>query len=985
MNRAVGLALAAALVSTCSPLFVTPTASADQNDGKLTVRVVRDVNGNGSHEAALELGVAGIKVRVTAPNDQSAEGTTAADGTVAVDTTSLPGGRYRVQATIPDALSYLKPAPAGAGLSSLTEFVDVSAGKAADVTMGVWNPADHCRDNPDLITTCRRNGDNPGTATHDFATNFDGAFFGVPGKQALGDVELSEDGSELYVVALNEKKPHVYDATAATAAAPKASYAIPDPGCPSVDDWRPGGLGVRDGVVYVGGVCSGESTQQTSDLKAAVHKFAGGAFGTSPALTKSLDFVRGASYYVRPQSAKWFPWTAAANDVYDTYPMPWPTNIGIDLNRACPEADGTYSWESTGTCPNNAPAGEAVEYYPGEKLSHVHTETSQGGLAVVHGEDRLPAIVTDPTAQRAGGIGWFDDVDGSMYTDDHDNADKVGDEPSEGRGKSNGLADLEALRGLAPVQIGNRVWFDADADGVQDGDEPALPGVKASLVPCAGGAPVASKTTNAKGEYYFGTADGVRTGACYQVLFDYSAADTGGVPGTPSASSLSWTSKGSSGDECADSDVDPATGRAEVTVGGAGSVDHCVDGGLSLPINRLGDYAWIDADRDGVQDEGSKPVYGMTVRLQGTSYSTTTDADGKYLFDKLPDGTYTVCFDIETLPADYSGYLPTRQNAGGNDDKDSDADPRTGCVAPVALGPNRREDLTPDAGFRPPNRLGDYAWIDANKNGLQDTDEKPVADVVVKLQGTAYPSTKTDASGKYSFEGLPDGEYAVCFDVATLPAAVKDYQVTKPEQGDDRAKDANADPGTGCAKSTKLDVDRPEDPTIDLGLISPVNRLGDYVWLDADRDGVQDAGEKGVPDVTVTLKGTDRTTKTDKDGKYLFTDLPDGTYTVCFDVANLPAPVKDASLTSVNAGGDDTKDSDAGADGCTPATTVGTGKREDLTLDAGLVTALDRIGDHVWTDANRDGIQDAGEKDSDADPVTRCAPRSRSARPSGRT
>ena len=949
MNRAVGLALAAALVSTCSPLFVTPTASADQNDGKLTVRVVRDVNGNGSHEAALELGVAGIKVRVTAPNDQSAEGTTAADGTVAVDTTALPGGRYRVQATIPDALSYLKPAPAGAGLSSLTEFVDVSAGKAADVTMGVWNPADYC----------------------------------------------------------------------------------------------------RDGVVYVGGVCSGESTQQTSDLKAAVHKFAGGAFGTSPALTKSLDFVSGASDYVRPQSAKWFPWTAnrptihAANDVYDTYPMPWLTNIGIDLNRACLEADGTYSWEGTGTCPNNAPADEAVEYYPGEKLSYVHTETSQGGLAVVHGEDRLPAIVMDPTAQRAGGIGWFDDVDGSMYADDHDNADKVADEPSEDRGKSNGLADLEALWDLAPVKIGNRVWFDADADGVQDGDEPALPGVKASLVPCAGGAPVASKTTNAKGEYYFGTADGVRTGACYQVLFDYSAADTGGVPGTPSASSLSWTSKGSGGDECADSDVDPATGRAEVTVGGAGSVDHCVDGGLSLPINRLGDYAWIDADRDGVQDEGSKPVYGMTVRLQGTSYSTTTDADGKYLFDKLPDGTYTVCFDIETLPADYSGYLPTRQNAGGNDAEDSDADPRTGCVAPVALGPNRREDLTPDAGFRPPNRLGDYAWIDANKNGLQDTDEKPVADVVVKLQGTAYPSTKTDASGKYSFEGLPDGEYAVCFDVATLPAAVKDYQVTKPEQGDDRAKDANADPGTGCAKSTKLDVDRPEDPTIDLGLISPVNRLGDYVWLDADRDGVQDAGEKGVPDVTVTLKGTDRTTKTAKDGKYLFTDLPDGTYTVCFDVANLPAPVKDASLTSVNAGGDDTKDSDAGADGCAPATTVGTGKREDLTLDAGLVTALDRIGDHVWIDANRDGIQDAGEKgvpdvvlalqgtdlttkthedgrylfanlpdgtyavcfdiaklpydptkvnaggddakDSDADPVTRCAPRSRSARPSGRT
>jgi hypothetical protein len=84
----------------------------------------------------------------------------------------------------------------------------------------------------------------------------------------------------------------------------------------------------------------------------------------------------------------------------------------------------------------------------------------------------------------------------------------------------------------------------------------------------------------------------------------------------------------------------------------------------------------------------------------------------------------------------------------------------------------------------------------------------------------------------------------------------------------------------------------------------------------------------------VTLKdgagGTVATTTTDGGGKYVFEKLKDGTYQVCFDVPNgYQATIKDA--------GDDTMDSDAGPDGCTPPTTVGVTKREDLTLDLGLV------------------------------------------------
>ncbi|HCY8691342.1 TPA: fibrinogen-binding adhesin SdrG C-terminal domain-containing protein, partial [Staphylococcus aureus] len=131
--------------------------------------------------------------------------------------------------------------------------------------------------------------------------------------------------------------------------------------------------------------------------------------------------------------------------------------------------------------------------------------------------------------------------------------------------------------------------------------------------------------------------------------------------------------------------------------------------------------------------------------------------------------------------------------------------------------------------------------------------------------------------------------------------------------------------------------------------------LGDYVWEDTNKDGKQDANEKGIKGVYVILKDSngkelDRTT-TDENGKYQFTGLGNGTYSVEFSTPAGYTP------TTANAGTDDAVDSDG-------LTTTGVIKDADnRTLDSGFYkTPKYSLGDYVWYDSNKDGKQDSTEK-----------------------
>src|SRR5207237_1186595 len=116
----------------------------------------------------------------------------------------------------------------------------------------------------------------------------------------------------------------------------------------------------------------------------------------------------------------------------------------------------------------------------------------------------------------------------------------------------------------------------------------------------------------------------------------------------------------------------------------------------------LGDFVFNDLNANGIQDAGETGIAGVTVMLSGdATATTTTDANGLYLFSGLTPGSYQVKF---TVPA---GYMFSPQDQGSDDAKDSDANMATGMTSTVTLA-SGETNLTVDAGLFQKAALGDF-------------------------------------------------------------------------------------------------------------------------------------------------------------------------------------------------------------------------------------------------------------------------------------
>ena len=279
--------------------------------------------------------------------------------------------------------------------------------------------------------------------------------------------------------------------------------------------------------------------------------------------------------------------------------------------------------------------------------------------------------------------------------------------------------------------------------------------------------------------------------------------------------------------------------------------------------------------------------------------------------------------------------------------------------------------------------VGDYVWEDVNKDGLQDGTDKPIEGVTLTISRSdgapvnnadgsarAELTTKTDASGKYVFDNLqvlPAGtHYVVSVSADTVPAGL----VATKDGAGDRAVDSSAQ--AGKAESTDLTEDGASDMTLDFGYVRPAVSVGDYVWEDVNKDGLQDGTDKPIKGVELTISRSDgqpvnkadgsaldaTTTTTDDKGAYSFSGLqvlPAGTHYV----VSVKAP--EGFVATKDGAGDAGKDSSAQAGKAESGDLVNDGD-SDLTLDFGYIRPEVSVGDYVWEDVNKDGLQDETDK-----------------------
>lgn len=546
-----------------------------------------------------------------------------------------------------------------------------------------------------------------------------------------------------------------------------------------------------------------------------------------------------------------------------------------------------------------------------------------------------------------------------------------------------GVANDGEVEDYALLSLGNRVWLDSDADGVQDAGEIGIDGVIMNLLDGTGTAVTDANsqpitTTTSGGGYY--TFGGLPEGS-YIIEVPASNWDAGNIFGTGGAYANAMGSPGQGGDNQVNTDDngsndgfvatgagmqsvavtltlnnEPTNEDAQETAANANS-DLTIDFGVYTPVS-VGNFVWLDADADGRQDSGEPGIANATVLLLDSGLNPVNDVYGHPVVSQITavDGVYNF---VNLVPGDYVVRVTPPPNhyltSGGTDPDDDDNTDSNGAInganiesLPVTLASRTEPAIgvdddgtdgnnTVDFGFFQPVNLGNFVWFDANGNGIQDVGENGLATATVELldtslnpvndvNGSAVISQTTAADGLYHFTDLVPGDYVV---QVTPPTG---YVITTGGADPDTDPDDNDSNGydnAGAIQSPFVTLTSLGEPdtladgdttngnlTVDFGFFQPVS-VGNFIWLDADADGVQDGSESGLAGVQVTLLDTGFNPVNDAsgapvgaqttlaDGLYTFSNLIPGEYVVQV------VPLTGYGLTGGGADPDDDDDTDS--------------------------------------------------------------------------
>lgn len=255
--------------------------------------------------------------------------------------------------------------------------------------------------------------------------------------------------------------------------------------------------------------------------------------------------------------------------------------------------------------------------------------------------------------------------------------------------------------------------------------------------------------------------------------------------------------------------------------------------GLALPVfspdvtvrvieGIIGNQVFLDSNADGVfqPDSGESGIDGVRISvfwdknrngridsgedLVGQAF---TDNNGRYEIPKLrlgvDDNNVAYLVKVEDPNHVLDSYFHTRGVKG------VDFNSQDGSGYQVLLSKEKSSDDTADFGYAPYGSIGDFVWLDNNKNGLQDAGEVGLGGVDILLfdaKGNLISSTISDNNGHYEFADLLPDSYVVQF---KLP---KSYRFSSTGSGDELDSDAAALDGKTSvivlrAGTGRLDID----------------------------------------------------------------------------------------------------------------------------------------------------------------------------------
>lgn len=366
--------------------------------------------------------------------------------------------------------------------------------------------------------------------------------------------------------------------------------------------------------------------------------------------------------------------------------------------------------------------------------------------------------------------------------------------------------------------IRGQVFEDIFADG-KDAFDPGMPGVIVRLLDVNNNnAEVAQQITDAQGNYTFFATPG-----SYRVTEDIPAGFTR-VTGTP----------------------------PQINIVFAGPDVNNVDFG-NFDLYSVSGEVFLDNNGDGVKNGADAGLQDWRIELHTPSViqdlqHTLTNATGFYSFDNLgpsPDGEFSI------LRRGQAGFFATTPNE-------------------VIFIPQSGQDVSISFGVFQLVSYTGQVYQDFNGNGTKDAGDTGIANVTLFFDTNGNgvleageTSVVTDASGNYVFNNVQPGSYLIR---QVKPAGV--LQTT-------------ADPAAIVA-SSGVNLSG-----IDFGDFQLVTISGQK-YLDANANGTREGSETGLQGWTIfldadgsgTLNGNEASQVTDAFGKYSFSGLTPGSYTV---------------------------------------------------------------------------------------------------------